>query len=131
MSEIKRLKTLLPPELRSQVIIVRTTKVNSALISARKTGNDRFAVQIDLMRWQQMNLNQRDLLFWHEIAQIKNRTVNQSPNDLIILGLGLCALLVELVVPNLLLLAAICSLCCSLDAQCHDACKVVPGAVTN
>ncbi len=22
---------------------------------------------------------------------------------------------------------AICSLCCSLDAQCHDACKVVPG----
>ncbi len=104
MSEIKRLKTLLPSELRSQVIVVRSNKVNPALISTRKTSNNRFAVQIDLMRWQQINLNQRDLLFWHEIARIKNRTVSQLPNDLLALGLGLCALLVELVRPNLILL---------------------------
>ena len=104
MSEIKRLKTLLPTELRFQVILVRAKKANPALISTVKTGNKQFAVQIDLKRWHQLKFDQRDLLFWHEIARIKNKTVNQLRQDLIVLVLGFCVLLIELLVPNLLLL---------------------------
>jgi hypothetical protein len=104
-SEIQRLKALIPSSLASQIVIVRSTKVNPVLISTEKVGNNRFAVEIDLMQWQQFDLNERDLLFWHEVARVQNGTVKQLPWELAIFGTALAISLMEVVTQNLLLLS--------------------------
>ncbi len=105
MSEIQRLKTLLPTELQTRVVVVRSTDVNPALIATEKVGRDRYAIQLDLLRWEQLPEPQRDLLFWHEAARIQAGTVKTFPWELAVLGSGLTMSLIELVAQNLILFA--------------------------
>ena len=102
-TEIQRLKTLLPDALKSQIAIVRTTEVKPALIRSEKVGQNRCAIQIDLVRWEQLGIDHRNLLFWYEVARVKNRTVAQFPWEAVILGAGLGASLLELVSQNIVL----------------------------
>jgi len=104
-SEIQRLKALLPDELKSQVAIVRTVEVNPSLIRTEKVGKKRSAIQIDLIQWQELNVDQRNLLFWHEVARVQNQTVSRFPWEAVVLGVGLGASLLELVSQNILLLS--------------------------
>ncbi len=87
-SEIQRLKTLLPDELKSQVAIVRTVEVNPLLIRTEKVGKNRSAIQIDLIQWQELNVDQRNLLFWHEVARVQNQTVSRFPWETVVLVSG-------------------------------------------
>jgi len=106
MSEIQRLKALLPDELNTRVVIVRSTEVKQPLIATAKTGRDRYAVQIDLLRWQPLPLAQRDLLFWHEVARVQAGTVKTFPWELVVFSSGLMVSLIELVGQNLLQFSA-------------------------
>jgi hypothetical protein len=75
MSELRRLKTLLPPELQSWVMVEGTTEVNPPLLRTEEIGRDEVEIQIDLVKWEQLALDQRNLLFWHEVARIQNDTI--------------------------------------------------------
>ena len=48
MTELRRLRGLLPPELQSWVTIEGTTGVNPPLITCEEMGKDEVEIQIDL-----------------------------------------------------------------------------------
>ena len=52
MSELRRLKTLLPPELQSWVTVEGTTEVNPPLLRSEEIGRDEIEIQVDLARWE-------------------------------------------------------------------------------
>jgi len=111
MSEIRRLKNILPPELQSWVTVEKTIEVNPTLIRSEEIGKDQVEVQIDLIRWEQLAMDQRNLLFWHEVARIQNDTIPRDGWEMAALAIGLGGAVGELWVQDGLLLVLALSLC--------------------
>jgi hypothetical protein len=111
MGELRRLKTLLPPELQSWVLVEGTTEVNPILIRSEEVGKDEVEIQIDLVKWDQLALDQRNLLFWHEVARIQNDSVPKEGWEMAALAIGLGGAVGELWVQDGLLLVLALGLC--------------------
>ncbi|MEG4800922.1 DUF3318 domain-containing protein [Microcoleus sp. ARI1-B5] len=111
MSEIRRLKNILPPELQSWVTVEKTIEVNPTLIRSEEIGKDQVEIQIDLIRWEQLAMDQRNLLFWHEVARIQNDTIPRDGWEMAALAIGLGGAVGELWVQDGLLLLLALSLC--------------------
>jgi hypothetical protein len=111
MSELRRLRTLLPPELQSWVSVEGTTAVNPPLITSEEIGKDEVEVQIDMVKWEQLALDQRNLLFWHEVARIQNDTIPKDGWEMAALAIGLGGAVGELWVQDGLLLILALALC--------------------
>lgn len=111
MSEIRRLKNILPPELQSWVTVEKTIEVNPTLIRSEEIGKDQVEIQIDLIRWEQLAIDQRNLLFWHEVARIQNDTIPRDGWEMAALAIGLGGAVGELWVQDGLLLILALSLC--------------------
>ncbi len=111
MSELRRLKTLLPPELQSWVMVESATTVTPPLITSEEIGQDQVEIQIDLIRWEQLAIDQRNLLFWHEVARIQNDTIPKDGWEMAALAIGLGGAVGELWVQDGLLLLLALSLC--------------------
>jgi len=111
LSELRRLKTLLPPELKSWVSVEATTSVNPPLITSEEIGKDQVEVQIDLVKWDALALDQRNLLFWHEVARIQNDTIPKDGWEMAALAIGLGGAVGELWVQDGLLLLLALALC--------------------
>jgi hypothetical protein len=111
MSEIRRLKNILPPELQSWVTVEKTIEVNPTLIRSEEIGKDQVEIQIDLIRWEQLAMDQRNLLFWHEVARIQNDTIPRDGWEMAALAIGLGGAVGELWVQDGLLLLLAVSLC--------------------
>ena len=89
MSELQRLKSLLPPELQSWVFVEAATAIDPPLITCEEIGKDEVEVQLDLIKWEQFALDQRNLLFWHEVARIQNDTIPRDGWEMAALAIGL------------------------------------------
>ncbi|OZH53989.1 membrane protein [Hydrocoleum sp. CS-953] len=111
MSEIRRLKGLLPPELQSWVMVEKSIEVNPPLIRSEEIGKDQVEISIDLARWEQLALDQRNLLFWHEVARIQNDTIPRDGWEMAALAIGLGGAVGELWVQDGLLLFLALALC--------------------
>ncbi|MBD2459964.1 DUF3318 domain-containing protein [Oscillatoria sp. FACHB-1407] len=111
LSELRRLKTLLPPELKSWVSVEASTAVNPPLITSEEIGKDQVEVQIDLAKWDMLALDQRNLLFWHEVARIQNDTIPKDGWEMAALAIGLGGAVGELWVQDGLLLVLALALC--------------------
>lgn len=111
MSELRRLKTLLPPELQSWVTVEGTTEVNPPLVRSEEIGKDQVEIQIDLVKWDQLAIDQRNLLFWHEVARIQNDTIPRDGWEMAALAIGLGGAVGELWVQDGLLLLLALALC--------------------
>jgi hypothetical protein len=111
MSELRRLRSLLPPELQSWVTVETTTAVNPPLIASEEIGRDEVEVQIDMVKWEQLALDQRNLLFWHEVARIQNDTIPKDGWEMAALAIGLGGAVGELWVQDGLLLLLALALC--------------------
>lgn len=111
LSELRRLKSLLPPELKSWVTIEAATTVNPPLITCEEIGRDQVEVQVDLAKWDQLALDQRNLLFWHEVARIQNDTIPRDGWEMAALAIGLGGAVGELWVQDGLLLILALVLC--------------------
>lgn len=111
MSELRRLKTLLPPELQSWVMVEGTTEVNPPLLRSEEIGKDEVEIQIDLIKWEQLAIDQRNLLFWHEVARIQNDTIARDGWEMAALAIGLGGAVGELWVQDGLLLLLAMALC--------------------
>jgi hypothetical protein len=108
--ELERLSALLPMELRadSRVTIVRSTEVTPSLIATERTNQrHRFRIQIDLSRWQELQADQRNLLLWHEVARIQNKTVPRFALEMPVIVAGLGLALTEVAAQNVISLSAI------------------------
>jgi hypothetical protein len=104
MSELRRLKGLLPPELQSWVTVETTAAVNPPLITSEEIGKDQVEIQIDLAKWDALATDQRNLLFWHEVARIQNDTIPRDGWEMAALAIGLGGAVGELWVQDGLLL---------------------------
>ncbi|MDX2216537.1 MAG: DUF3318 domain-containing protein [Oculatellaceae cyanobacterium bins.114] len=111
LSELRRLKTLLPPELKSWVSVEASTAVNPPLVTSEEIGKDQVEVQIDLAKWDMLALDQRNLLFWHEVARIQNDTIPKDGWEMAALAIGLGGAVGELWVQDGLLLILALALC--------------------
>lgn len=111
LSELRRLKSLLPPELKSWVTIEASTSVNPPLVLSEEIGKDQVEIQIDLAKWDQFALDQRNLLFWHEVARIQNDTIPKDGWEMAALAIGLGGAVGELWVQDGLLLLLALALC--------------------
>lgn len=111
MNELRRLRSLLPPELQSWVTVEATTAVNPPLIGCEELGQDQVEVQIDLIRWEEFAKDQRNLLFWHEVARIQNDTIPRDGWEMAALAIGLGGAVGELWVQDGLLLILALALC--------------------
>ncbi|AFZ32209.1 DUF3318 domain-containing protein [Gloeocapsa sp. BRSZ] len=111
MSELRRLRNLLPPELQSWVSVEGTTEVNPPLITTEEVGRDQVEVLIDLVKWDQLAIDQRNLLFWHEVARIQNDTIPKDGWEMAALAIGLGGAVGELWVQDGLLLLLALGLC--------------------
>lgn len=111
LSELRRLKSLLPPELRSWVTVEASPGVNPPLITSEEIGKDQVEVQIDLVKWEALALDQRNLMFWHEVARVQNDTVPKDGWEMAALAIGLGGAVGELWVQDGLLLLLALGLC--------------------
>lgn len=104
MSELRRLKSLLPPELQSWVLVEVATAVNPPLITCEEIGRDEVEIQIDMAKWDQLAIDQRNLLFWHEVGRIQADTIPRDGWEMAALAIGLGGAVGELWVQDGLLL---------------------------
>ncbi len=111
MSELRRLRTLLPPELQSWVSVEGTTAVNPPLITCEEIGKDEVEIQIDMVKWEQLATDQRNLLFWHEVARVQSDTIPKDGWEMAALAIGLGGAVGELWVQDGLLLLLALGLC--------------------
>ena len=111
MNELRRLKSLLPPELQSWVMIEGSTEVNPPLVRCEEIGKDDIEIQIDLAKWENLSIDQRNLLFWHEVARIQNDTIPKEGWEMAALAIGLGGAVGELWVQDGLLLLLALALC--------------------
>jgi hypothetical protein len=75
MPEITRLKSLIPDRLQQTVQIECSIDPQPKLLVTRRIARDLCLIQFDLRRWQSLDLDLRNLLFWHELARIDNGSI--------------------------------------------------------
>jgi len=86
-------------------------KVNPPLIRCEEIGKDQVEIQIDLVKWDTLAMDQRNLLFWHEVARIQNDTIPKDGWEMAALAIGLGGAVGELWVQDALLLILALALC--------------------
>ena len=104
MSELQRLKNLLPPENQSWVFIEAAVAIDPPLVTLEEIGRDEVEIQIDLDEWDNFAIDHRNLLFWHEIGKIQNDTIPRDGWEMAALAIGLGGAIGELWVQDGLLL---------------------------
>jgi len=104
MSELQRLKSLLPPENESWVFIEAAAAIDPPLITLEEIGRNEVEIQIDLDEWDNFAIDHRNLLFWHEVGKIQNDTIPRDGWEMAALAIGLGGAIGELWVQDGLLL---------------------------
>jgi len=104
MSELQRLKNLLPPENQSWVFIEAAAAIDPPLITLEEIGRDEVEIQIDLDEWDNLAIDHRNLFFWHEVGKIQNDTIPRDGWEMAALAIGLGGAIGELWVQDGLLL---------------------------
>ena len=104
MSELQRLKSLLPPENESWVFIEASAAIDPPLITLEEIGRDEVEIQIDLDEWENFAIDFRNLLFWPEVGKIQNDTIPRDGWEMAALAIGLGGAIGELWVQDGLLL---------------------------
>ena len=104
MSELQRLKSLLPPENESWVFVEAAAAIDPPLINLEEIGRDEVEIQIDLDEWDNFAIDHRNLLFWHEVGKIQNDTIPRDGWEMAALAIGLGGAIGELWVQDGLLL---------------------------
>ena len=104
MSELQRLKSLLPPENESWVFVEAAAAIDPPLITLEEIGRDEVEIQIDLDEWDNYAIDHRNLLFWHEVGKIQNDTIPRDGWEMAALAIGLGGAIAELWVQDGLLL---------------------------
>jgi len=104
MSELQRLKSLLPPENESWVFVEAAAAIDPPLITLEEIGRDEVEIQINLEEWDNYAIDHRNLLFWHEVGKIQNDSIPRDGWEMAALAIGLGGAIGELWVQDGLLL---------------------------
>ncbi|OIP74284.1 MAG: hypothetical protein AUK48_09535 [Oscillatoriales cyanobacterium CG2_30_44_21] len=110
-TEIRRLQELLPPELQAWVKVLNADGVRPPLITCEEAGGDEVVILVDMVRWERLAEDQRNLLYWHEVARIQNDAVPKDGWEVAALAIGLGGAVGELWVQNGLLFVLALGIC--------------------
>jgi hypothetical protein len=110
-TEIRRLQDLLPPELQAWVKVLNADGVRPPMIASEEAGGDEVVILIDMVRWERLAEDQRNLLYWHEVARIQNDAVPKDGWEVAALAIGLGGAVGELWVQNGLLFVLALGIC--------------------
>jgi len=86
------------------VFVEAAASADPALISIEEIGRDEVEIQVDLDQWDQLALDHRNLLFWHEVGRVQNDAVPRDGWEMAALAIGLGGAIGELWVQDGLLL---------------------------
>tara|TARA_Y100001970_G_C14233739_1_gene860465 strand:- start:956 stop:1591 length:636 start_codon:yes stop_codon:yes gene_type:complete len=104
MSELQRLKSLLPPENQSWVFVEPASAIDPPLITIEEIGRDEVEIQVNLDLWENFAIDHRNLIFWHEVGKIQNDSIPRDGWEMAALAIGLGGAIGELWVQDGLLL---------------------------
>ena len=106
MREVQRLQLLIPDRMQSFVQISQSTKLQPKSIETRRIDRNLCSIAIDLQRWQTLDLDLRNLLFWHELARINHGSITSTRSTYITLAVALGIGLIDLPIQNIGMLVA-------------------------
>jgi Protein of unknown function (DUF3318) len=101
MQEITRLKSLIPDRLQQTVRIECSIDALPKLLVTRRLARDRYLIQLDGRKWKSIDLDLRNLLFWHELARIDNGSICCHRSTYITLAASLGLGLLDLPTQNI------------------------------
>jgi Protein of unknown function (DUF3318) len=104
--ELKRLKLSIPEPLQDAIDIELCTRSDRRLIILERIKDRRYQIRISLLAWQSLDIDLRNLLFWHEIARIQAGSIGSDRSEYIAIGVGLGIASIDLFAQNIGLLAA-------------------------
>lgn len=104
-NEFNRLQTLLPEELLSKVKIISATKDKKKPIYTSKLTDNTYTIEIDSSDWKRLDIDSRNLLFWHEVARIQQYSVGSYNWESAVFGIGLCMSAMEVTSQHIWLLS--------------------------
>ncbi len=102
--EVERLKLLIPNELHGAIEICSASPVDRQSIATHRIKHHRCQIQLNFLRWQTLDLDLRNLLFWHEIARIKTGSIGSDRSIYMSIGVGLSIASIDLFTHNIGLL---------------------------
>ncbi|PSB00578.1 DUF3318 domain-containing protein [Merismopedia glauca] len=110
-AELKRLEKLLPNDLLPLVAIAIQQRTSASstdsrltLIRTKRLDRKSYRIEIDGNSWQEIDLDYRNLLFWHEVARIQQHSIASYPWELIVFAAGLGMSMIEVTSQQVLLL---------------------------
>jgi Protein of unknown function (DUF3318) len=101
--EVARLKLMIPDRLQD-LVEIESIDTAKRLIATHKIDRFYCQIQIDSYRWQSVNVDLRNLLFWHEIAKIQNGAVQSDRGIYIAIAAGISIASLDLLAQNIGLL---------------------------
>ncbi len=101
--ELQRLRSLLPESLQGKVLVEAVTRSLPELIRCGENPRGGMVIECDGSRWMSLAQDQRDLLFWHQVARIQSGTAPQEGWERAALFLGLGGMVGEIWVQDGLL----------------------------
>jgi Protein of unknown function (DUF3318) len=101
MQEITRLKSLIPARLQNTVQLECSIDAQPKLLVTRRINRDRCLIQVDGRKWQSLDLDLRNLLFWHELARIDHGAICSHRSTYITLAASLGLGLIDLPTQNI------------------------------
>jgi hypothetical protein len=104
--ELKRLRRLVPERLQDDIEIEPSTQIKRRLMTVQIVPGGRDRIQIDLIEWSSLNIDIRNLLFWHEIARIEAGAIGSDRSAYVSIFAGLSIASIDLVTDNIGMLAA-------------------------
>lgn len=105
-SEFNRLKLLIPHRLQDAIEIEPATQGDCSLIATHRIEDRRCQIQIDVLTWQSLDIDIRNLLFWHEIASIQSGPIGSDRSTYITIFAGLGIASTDIMTDNIGMLAA-------------------------
>jgi Protein of unknown function (DUF3318) len=104
--ELKRLKLSIPAPLQEAIDIELSPRSDRQPIIVERIKDRRYQIRVNLWCWQSLDLDIRNLLFWHEIARIQAGSIHSDRSEYITIGAGLAIASIDLFAQNIGLLTA-------------------------
>ncbi len=101
--ELQRLQSLLPESVQGKVLVESSSRSLPDLIRCGENPRGWMVIEIDGSNWMRLPQNQRDLLFWHQVARILAGTAPREGWERAALFLGLGGMVGEIWVQDGLL----------------------------
>jgi hypothetical protein len=102
MPEVERLRTLIPDRLQPTISIDLAVVTKPKLIKSLRCDRNRYAIYINFPQWRALDLDSRNLLFWHELARIQNGSIYSDRSTARTLIAALAIAFIDLPTHNIL-----------------------------